>query len=80
MQMGFTVSTQFYSLGFAATAHLGIIGNIMASGIIFMTQNGAKWINRSNCSSLICDGFIELDDTPGLGIELNKEVRIISAR
>ena len=66
------------ALGFTATAHLGAsIGNIMASEYHFYDAEWSKnWINRSNCSSLICDGFIELDDTPGLGIELNEEVCI----
>ena len=49
----------------------------MASEYHFYDAEWSKnWINRSNCSSLICDGFIELDDTPGLGIELNEEVCI----
>ena len=64
------------ALGFAATAHLGSsIANIIASEYHFYDADWSKkWINRVNGLPLIKEGFIELDDTPGLGCELNKEV------
>ena len=64
------------ALGFTATAHLGSsIANIIASEYHFYNADWSKkWINRSNSLPLIEDGFIKLDDTPGLGCELNEDV------
>ena len=31
-----------------------------------------KWIKRSNDLPLMTNGFIELDDAPGLGCDLNR--------
>tara|TARA_B100001057_G_C22376414_1_gene766679 strand:- start:27 stop:647 length:621 start_codon:yes stop_codon:yes gene_type:complete len=64
------------ALGFTATAHLAAsVANIIASEYHFYDAEWSKnWINRSSGQNLIRDGYIELDDTPGLGIELNEEI------
>ena len=64
------------ALGFTATAHLAAsVSNIVASEYHFYDAEWSKnWINRNAGNNLISDGYIELDDTPGLGIELNEEV------
>jgi len=64
------------ALGFTATAHLGVsVANILASEYHFYDADWSKkWVNRSNGMDLISNGYIELDDTPGLGVELNEEV------
>lgn len=64
------------ALGFTATAHLGAsIKNVIALEYHFYDAEWSKnWVIRSNSNSLISDGFIELDDTPGLGCELNEKI------
>ena len=66
------------ALGFIATAHLASsIPNIIASEYHFYDAEWSKkWIKRANDLPLMSNGFIELDDTPGLGCELNEEVCI----
>jgi len=66
------------ALGFIATAHLASsIPNIIASEYHFYDAEWSKkWIKRSNDLPLMTNGFIELDDAPGLGCDLNEEICI----
>ena len=64
------------ALGFLATAHLGSsIANTRALEYHFFDADWSKnWIHRIGGKPLIKDGYIEVDDAPGLGCELNEKL------
>lgn len=64
------------ALGFTASAHLAAsVKNIIALEYHFNDAEWSKsWVRRINGAPFISNGHIELDDTPGLGCELNEEI------
>ncbi|MBK6732476.1 MAG: mandelate racemase/muconate lactonizing enzyme family protein [Bacteroidetes bacterium] len=62
-------------LGVTATSHLAsTIPNLIALEYHFFDSPWSMtWIKRA-CGPLIVDGYIQIDDTPGLGCELDTDV------